>query len=181
MICKIISSAVASGADTVISGALNSTAGRTFLIDVYRNLAPDPSGYGQGQVYAGSTTVGTDNHGNGVFLLITNGAFAGQYFSATATDQTTGDTSEFSLDVVASNGLVPSMFAGPFSLTSDGFGASLLVASGQSYHVQSATNLAAVPIIWINLTNFVAGGTNVPFVDHSATDSRARFYRVISP
>ncbi len=177
----VITSAVASGTGTIISGTLNSTADRTFLIDAYRNTAPDPSGYGQGQVYAGSATISTDSDGNAVFLLNTGGAFAGQYFSATATDQTTGDTSEFSLDVVATNGLAPSMFAGPFSLSGAGFAASLLVVSGQSYHVQSATNLAAKPIAWINLTNFVAGGTNFSFLDRSATNSHARFYRVISP
>jgi hypothetical protein len=47
--------------------------------------------------------------------------------------------------------------------------------------VQSATNLAANPIIWTSLTNFVAGATNYSFIDHLATNFHARFYRVISP
>ena len=53
----IITNAVANGTSTTISGTLNSSASRLFLIDVYRNPAPDPSGHGQGQVYVGSATV----------------------------------------------------------------------------------------------------------------------------
>jgi hypothetical protein len=177
----VITNAFTSGSSTIISGTLNSTPNRTFLIDGYRNTTPDPSGYGQGQVYAGSVTITTGSDSNAVFSLTTSGSFAGQYFSTTATDQTTGDTSEFSLDVVASNGPVPPSFVAPFSLTGAGFAANLSLTSGQSYQVQVATNLAANPIAWISLTNFVAGSTNLSFLDPSATNFHVRFYRVISP
>jgi hypothetical protein len=177
----VITNVFTSGPATIIAGTLNSSASRSFWIDGYRNIAPDPSGYGQGQIYAGGVTITTDVNGNAIFLLSTSGGFAGQYFSVTATDQTTGDTSEFSMDVIATNGPVPPSFVGPFSLTSAGFAANISLTTGQSYHVQTATNLAANPIAWVNLTNFVAGATNYSFLDRSATNFHARFYRVTSP
>jgi hypothetical protein len=177
----VITNVFTSGANTIIEGTLNSTASRGFWIDCYRNTAPDPSGYGQGQFYAGSVSVTTDINGNAAFSLSTSGSFAGQYFSSTATDQTTKDTSEFSLDMVATNGPTPPSFVGPFSLTGAGFSANIAVTAGQSYHLQIATNLAAKPIAWTNLTNFVASGSNFDFTDSTATNSRARFYRVTSP
>jgi hypothetical protein len=177
----IITNAFVSGSSTVISGTLNSTAGRTFLIDVYRNTLPDPSGYGEGQVYLGSVAAATGGSGNAQFSFNAGSNFAGQYFSATATDQTSGDTSEFGFDVVATNLPAPPSFTGPATLTSTGFAANILLTTGQSYHVQSSTNLGANPIPWVNLTNFVAGATNFMFLDRSATNYRSRFYRVVSP
>jgi hypothetical protein len=177
----VITNAETSGVNTIISGTLNSTVNRTFLIDCYRNTTADPSGYGEGQIYAGSATISTGNTGNAIFSLSTSGDFAGQYFSATASDQTMGDTSEFSLDFVATNGPPPPSFVGPFSLTGAGFAANISLTTGLSYHVQSATNLAANPLIWTGLTNFVAIATNYSFIDHLATNFHARFYRVISP
>jgi titin len=176
----IITNAVANGTSTMISGTLNSSASRSFLIDVYRNPAPDPSGHGQGQVYAGSATVLSDAGGNARFSVTASGNFSGQYFSATATDQTSGDTSEFSADVVATNGPSAPEFVGPYGMTATGFTAVISLTLGQSYHIQAATNLTA-PITWTNLTSFTAAGSLFQFVDPSATNYRARFYRVVSP
>jgi hypothetical protein len=47
--------------------------------------------------------------------------------------------------------------------------------------VQSTTNLALNPLQWIDLTNFVASATNFIFLDQTATNYPARFYRVVSP
>ncbi len=169
---------------TTISGTLNSTANRGFLIDVYRNTTPDASGYGQGQVYVGGTTLSTGGGGNGSFTLTSAGGFAGQYFTAIATDETTGNSSEFGLDVVATNGPEPLAFLGPFAWNaSNGFSFSMALQSNQNYTVQVATNLAANPILWSNLTIFTATNSTVPFTDHSATNKtiKARFYRIVSP
>jgi hypothetical protein len=176
----IITNAVASGTGTTISGTLNSSASQFFLIDIYRNPAPDPSGHGQGQVYVGSETVLTSVSGNATFSLTASGNLSGQYFSAVATDQSSGDTSEFSADVVATNGPSAPEFVGPYGMTATGFTAAISLTLGQSYHIQAATNLTA-PITWTNLTNFTAAGSLYQFIDPSATNYRARFYRVVSP
>ncbi len=86
-------SVASSGGSTTVNGSLNSTANTTFDIDMYANPSCDPSGYGEGKTYLGSTTVTTDASGSGGFTSV----FAGlqTYVTATATDPS-GNTSEFS-------------------------------------------------------------------------------------
>jgi uncharacterized repeat protein (TIGR03803 family) len=128
----VLTSVQTSATGTIINGTLSTgTAnGKPFLpnatitLDFYANLpsAVDPSGYGQGQYWLGSTTITTDANGNvpffsadfsaasilaastawpnvpgGVFLPpIPNGVLpAGWFVSATTTDAN-GNTSEFS-------------------------------------------------------------------------------------
>ena len=50
-----------------------------------------------------------------------------------------------------------------------------------SYHIQGTTNLGTNPIPWVNLTNFTATNSLFNFIDHSATNFKVRFYRVMSP
>ena len=102
----ILNYAVVSGTGTILSGSLNSTPSTTFDIDIYRNPAstgPDPSGFGEGAIYVGSTTVNTDIFGNANFNLTDiTGAHTGDTYAATATGSSPPqDTSEFSQDVVA--------------------------------------------------------------------------------
>ena len=177
----IITNAVANGTSTTISGTLNSPANRFFLIDVYRNSSSDPSGHGQGQAYVGSATVLAGVGGDAIFSLTAGGNLSGFYFSASATDQTSGDTSEFSANVVATNGPSAPAFLTPVSMGTTGFTATISLTIGQSYHIQAATNLAPNPVAWTNLTNFSATSSLFHFVDHSATNYQERFYRVVSP
>jgi titin len=86
-------SATTAAGSTTVNGTLNSVANTMFDIDIYYNASCDPSGYGQGKTYAGSTTVTTDGAGNGGFAKGLPGSAA--YVTATATDSA-GDTSEFS-------------------------------------------------------------------------------------
>jgi hypothetical protein len=151
---------------TTLSGTLSSTASRGFFIDVYRNPAVDPSGYGQGQVYVGGTSLTTTGGGSGSFTLTTPGGFAGQSFTVIATDATTGDSSEFSADFPATNGPVPLQFLGPYTWKSgSGFSFTMALQSNQDYTVQAATNLATNPIVWTNLTNFTATNSTVSITD----------------
>ena len=116
----------AGGVNTIISGTLNSPPNRSFFVDVYRNLSPDPSGYGEGQFYVGTANLTTDGSGNGAFTLTAAGNYAGQYFTATATSAG-GDTSEFSANLLAVTG--PSaQFTGPFQSGASGFTFGLTVA-----------------------------------------------------
>jgi parallel beta-helix repeat protein len=178
----VITNAYGFAGSTIISGTLNSLANRAYAIDVYRNFSPDFSGYGQGQFFFGSVTVTADSSGNATFSL-TNAAGndAGQYFTATAT-AATGDTSEFSLAVVATNAPAPAAsFAGPFLALTNGFAFALNLQTNFSYRIQAATNLAANPVVWTDLTNFTATNLIFNFTDHTATNFHQRFYRVVSP
>ena len=84
---------------TVVQGALNSLPNQTFTLDFYASPTANPTGYGEGQVWLGSTTVSTDAAGNAGFnRAFTNAAAATGVVSATATDAV-GNTSEFSASV----------------------------------------------------------------------------------
>ncbi len=91
----VLLSVTTAGGVTTVQGTLNSTPNNVFTIDIYANAACDPSGQGEGQAYAGSTTVTTDAGGNGAFSAVFPAPAAGQIFTATTTDPT-GNTSEFS-------------------------------------------------------------------------------------
>ncbi|MGA2243543.1 MAG: M12 family metallopeptidase [Verrucomicrobiota bacterium] len=178
----VITDAFGAGSSTIIQGTLNSLAGGNYFIDVYRSPAADPSAYGQGQFYLGSVSVTTDGSGNAAFALTNAGGnFAGQYLSATATDGG-GDTSEFSADVLATN--VPeaaARFSPPFIARANAFIFNLTLATNISYQLQATTNLAANPVPWVNLTNFIAASSSLTFTDRTTANFPTRFYRVVSP
>ena len=88
--------AVDGGPATRVQGSLNSTADTTFTLDIYANTVANPSGYGEGERWLGSTTVTTDASGNIDFDIDLAAASAvGEFITATATDPD-GNTSEFS-------------------------------------------------------------------------------------
>jgi len=178
----VITNAFGYGSSTVISGNLNSAADSTFLIDVYRSSSADSSGYGEGQFYVGIVSVNTGVSGNAGFSFTNNNAnYSSQYFTATAT-AASGDTSEFSAAMLASNALSPSaIFTGPYFVRTNGFIFTLTLQTNFSYRIQAATNLAANPIQWVDLTNFNATNSPFTFTDSSATNYHLRFYRAVSP
>src|SRR5262249_41684373 len=84
-----------------------------YRIEFFASAAVDPSGYGEGQRYLGSTTVTTDGSGNVIFgVILATSVTAGEYVTGTATVcangpcTTFGDTSEFGGAVQAVNHLV---------------------------------------------------------------------------
>ncbi len=177
----VITNAFGYAGSTIVLGNLNSLANRSYSIDLYRNFSPDPSSYGEGQFYVGTVSVTTDGSGNAAFAYTNNaGNYAGQYITTTATD-TNGNTSEFSLAVLATNAPAPAaQFAGPFQSRTNGFVFSLTLQTNFSYRIQAATNLAA-PIAWTDLTNFAPAISSLTFTDRTATNFSVRFYRVVSP
>jgi hypothetical protein len=69
-----------------------------FLLQFYENVAPNPSGYGEGLTYIGSTNITTGANGQATFgLTLPVGIAPGKYLSATATDSA-NTTWEFGLD-----------------------------------------------------------------------------------
>ncbi len=107
-----------SSGGTSVSGTLASVANTTFRIEFFANAAMDPSGYGQGQTYLGFANVTTDASGNGTFSATFSTVVpTGFFISATATNLATGDTSEFSKDLVVGSFLVTNTNdSGPGSL-----------------------------------------------------------------
>jgi CSLREA domain-containing protein len=101
----VLTSAGSSSSGTTISGTLQSVANTTFRIEFFANQQPNPSSYGEGQTFLGSTTVTTDGSGNASFTAsLSNPVPLGErYLSATATvansDSTFGDTSQFAKDL----------------------------------------------------------------------------------
>ncbi len=92
----VLTKASVTGSEITLAGYLDSAAGADFEIDFYANPAADPSGYGEGHTYLGSTTITTDANGRGVFHLTFNTAVAaGASVSATATAVSSASTSEF--------------------------------------------------------------------------------------
>ena len=80
---------------TTIAGTLNSTPNTTFTIEFFSNAVGDPSGFGEGQTFIGSTTVTTDGTCNASFTFTGSVPSGQQVITATATDPG-GNTSEFS-------------------------------------------------------------------------------------
>jgi hypothetical protein len=140
----VLTGAAAAAGSTTISGMLASVAGTTFRLEFFTNQSPNPSGYGEGQTFLGSATVTTGASGylvsspNGSAVITNpgtaNASFtasgiapvpAGQgYFSATATNLSTGDTSQFSQDLLvaptvttASSSANPSFFGQTVTFT----------------------------------------------------------------
>ena len=98
----IVTYATILNGNLTVHGSLNSTPNTTYRIEVFANDAADPTGYGEGQMYLGSFNVTTDSAGNANFDNVPNNANVlnvavtpGKMISATATNLTTKDTSEF--------------------------------------------------------------------------------------
>jgi hypothetical protein len=89
----ILTSAATSSTATTVKGTLNSTPGTSFSIEFYAN----PSGADEGQRFIGQQSVSTDASGDATFSFQSQRKVAaGQNITATATNSSTRDTSEFS-------------------------------------------------------------------------------------
>ncbi|WP_091540364.1 choice-of-anchor Q domain-containing protein [Thermoflexibacter ruber] len=102
-----LASAIAGATNTIIAGVLNSQATRNYRIEFFSSVTPNLSGNGGGENYLGFINVTTDGTGS-VNFNYTHPAVlpAGLYISATATDLTANNTSEFAINV----NVVPSVF-----------------------------------------------------------------------
>ena len=107
-----------------VEGTLNSTPNTTFRLEFFANSVCDPSGFGEGETFLGSTTSTTDGSGNTNFTAIFPVPL-GDIVTATATDPN-NNTSEFSacgLEVTALEVAVdinPRGCPNPLNVTSGG-------------------------------------------------------------
>src|SRR5919199_932187 len=79
-----------------VSGILNSTPIANFRVEFFANTSYDPAGAGQGQTFIGFQDVTTDSAGNANINFAYTPLPGKPVLAATATNKTTGDTSEFS-------------------------------------------------------------------------------------
>lgn len=91
----ILDSARLAGGNVVIEGRLNSKANEAYRLEFFANTAPDPSGYGEGDLFLGFVNVTTDAAGNAAFTTSFPAVATKLHYTATATDLN-GNTSEFS-------------------------------------------------------------------------------------
>lgn len=97
----IITSVLADDTSTTIAGTLNSIANTQFRIEFFASSSCDASGFGEGQIFLGATTVLTDVACNTPFNVTLPVSARGLVITATATNLSTNDTSEFSACFVA--------------------------------------------------------------------------------
>ena len=175
----IITSAVSTPGNTAIGGMLNSTPTTSFRIEFFSNTALDLSGFGEGQTFIGSTNVFTGETGETSFTFNTGSAVpSGKFITATATSNSTNDTSEFSQGVTV-NGAETFQFSQPqFSVSENGGVATIAVtrvngAGGTSsvkYQAVSAVALEGVDFTSTSgVLTFAVGETSktftVPIID----------------
>ncbi len=82
---------------TRVIGTLNSTASTMFRLEFFNSPTADSSGNGEGRFFVGAINVTTDGGGNASFdQTFAPNSPLNSFISATATNLTTNDTSEFS-------------------------------------------------------------------------------------
>lgn len=168
------------GGATRLTGLLRSTPSRAFALDFFRGDVPEFTGHGEGGTYVGSATNVTSAAGDLEFILGVPGGMTGVYYTATATDLATGDTSEFGTNAVAAaavTGPAQPVLAAPVA---PGAGVVSLAVSndpGWSFRLQDSTNLLAP---WRDVTNYLSAG---PLTLHllGATNLATRHFRAVSP
>jgi hypothetical protein len=92
----VLQSANVVSGGTVVAGTFNSLPNSQFSLEFFGNPQCDPSGFGEGARFLGSLTVTTNGSGNASFQTTVGRAAVGSSITATATDLSTGNTSEFS-------------------------------------------------------------------------------------
>jgi hypothetical protein len=91
----VLTSVSSGGGYTNIQGELNSTPESTFSLQFFASAQSDPTGYGEGETYLGTTGVTTDAAGTALFAVSFPGEVPlGYVVAATATDAM-NNTSEF--------------------------------------------------------------------------------------
>jgi hypothetical protein len=88
-----------SGTRGIVDVTLDSTPYSTFLVQFFANPLADPSGNIQGRIWLGEMTVKTDAGGAAYDTFTYKPDPVAPFLTATATDQATGNTSEFSKSV----------------------------------------------------------------------------------
>lgn len=101
----VVDSAASDAGTITVTGTVSGPPSTAMVVEAFLNVACDPSGRGEGELFLGSVTVTTDASGTSPFVAtFPDPGFAGDVLTATATDLSTGNTSEFSFCVAVTTG-----------------------------------------------------------------------------
>jgi len=158
----VLASAANTAAGTVIEGSLDSAANTTFRIEFFVNPACDPSGFGEGKEFIGSTNVMTDGECHADFAVTFPLAVAeGEFITATATGPA-NNTSEFSQCIEAVNHVVTiACSISPQNATNE---------LGALHTVTSMITSNGVPVGGVTVDFLVTAGPNAGAADSDTTD-----------
>jgi len=131
----VLTSAASGGGRTSVVGRFHSQPNATHVLDFYANTILDPSQFGEGQIYLGSTSVttgadGMPNTPDKLFrATLPANVVAGRFVSATATDAQ-GSTSEFARGIAVAAAAVVQFSAATYSASENGVASISLTRSG---------------------------------------------------
>ncbi len=94
-----LTSAIDSVDSLFISGTLNAEANTPYRIEFFRNSEKDSSGWGEGETYLSSFDIQTDANGFSSFTFPVSYIHDSSFFSSTATNLNTNNTSVFSNNI----------------------------------------------------------------------------------
>jgi hypothetical protein len=104
----VLLSATTTGSAVMVRGTLDSSSSGQFVVEFFASPLCNPSGFGEGATFLGSTPVTTDGAGHAAFSITLPAAVTvGAKVTVTATRLSTGDTSEFSACVAVTSGATP--------------------------------------------------------------------------
>ncbi len=171
----VLTVAYADTTHTLVTGALNSTANKTFLLQFYKNSTAIP-GVVQGQTFLGDASVTTAGSCSTNFSITLNTPSAvGDLITASATDSN-NNTSEFSAAVAVATR--PTLVFTNSAANTNQFTLAW-PTNAPGFSLQATTNLSPV-IVWSPVTNnAVVAGTN--FSVTLTRTNRNRFFRLIFP
>jgi parallel beta-helix repeat protein len=102
----VIASFSTSSNKTTITGTLNSRPNSNYRLEFFSNVSPDPSGFGEGEFFIGSTNITTNGNGDANFTASFPGVLPkGSFITATATDAD-NNTSEFARCFIGANPII---------------------------------------------------------------------------
>jgi titin len=163
---------VSSGATTEIRGTLDSGAGKTYLLQFFSNPSGNSSGYGEGRVFLGQTSLTLASCSTNFAVSLPVSVPTGWVITATATDPA-NNTSEFSAWVPVL--IVPPLQVSSVNRTNQQISLSW-TNNGGSFVLEQTFSLDA-PAQWTTVTNAPLLNNKFFGVTLSATNKNM-FYRL---
>ncbi|RMD86334.1 MAG: T9SS C-terminal target domain-containing protein [Calditrichaeota bacterium] len=144
------------GNSLTIQGSLGSLPSTQFVIEFFANSTCDPSNFGEGMTFIGSTVLNTDANGNAFFTVTFNNVNISENFiTATATDNS-GNTSEFSQCIAIGGPPAAPSLISPLNNTTDLPGSVTFrwssVGGAEAYHLQVSTDVNFTQLIFEDST-----------------------------